>query len=100
MLKRILIFITIAAVIIVGVLKLKDSHITEVEIDDNINKVEEGAFKDDKSYVLSVSPRGDKKIVCTADNELVLHVKRGSKETSKVVYENYAPLSGDDKSNI
>ncbi|AOT68718.1 hypothetical protein [Geosporobacter ferrireducens] len=93
--KRVLIFTIIAAVIMVGVWRLRDSPVTEVEIDNNIDEVEEGALQDDKSYVLSVSPRGNKEIVCTADNELVLHVKSGNSEASKVIYKDYSPLSED-----
>lgn len=98
MLKRVLAFTAIAAiaaVIMVGVWRVKDTHVAKIEVDDNINKIEEGTLKDDKSYVLSTSPHGDKKIVCTADNELVLHVKSGNSETSKSIYKNYSPLSDD-----
>lgn len=104
MLKKILIFTIIAVVIMAGFWRLRDSHVTEKEANDNTdeaaeinnnNEVEEGLLKDDKSYVLSVSPHGDKKIVCTGDNELVLHVKSGRNETSKVIYEDYSPLLSD-----
>lgn len=95
MLKRALIFTTIAAVAMVGVWRLSDSHVTKIETNDNINEVEEEALKDNKSYVLSVSQRGDKEVVCTHNNELVLHVKSGNKEISKVIYEDYSPLSDD-----
>ncbi|MDF2547727.1 MAG: hypothetical protein K0R93_2625 [Anaerosolibacter sp.] len=95
MLKRVLIFTAIAAVIMVRVWILRDTHVTEIEVNDNINAVEEGVLKDNKSYVLSVSPSGDKEIACTGDNELVLHVKSGNQETMKVIYQNYSPLSED-----
>jgi hypothetical protein len=95
MLKRVLIFAVIAAVIMVGVWRLSSSPVTKIEIKDTINEVEEGTLKDDKSYVLSISPRGDKKIICTEDNELVLHVKSDNNETSKAIYADYSPLSDD-----
>jgi hypothetical protein len=93
MLKKVLIFTAIAAIIMVGVWRLGDTQVAEIEVNDNINKIEEGTLEDDKSYVLSTSPRGDKAIVCTNDNELVLHVKSGNSETSKAIYQDYSPLS-------
>lgn len=109
MLKKVMIFATIAAVIMVGVWTLRDTRVTEIEVNDNINKVEEeipkndninkfevGELRDDKRYVLSISPRGDKAIVCTINNnELVLHVKSSNSETSKAIYQDYSPLSDD-----
>ena len=95
MLKRALIFTAIAAVIMVGVWRLRDTNITEIQVNDYINKVEEGTPEDDKSYVLSTSPHGGKKIVCTSNNELVLYVKSGNNETSKAIYKDYSPLSDD-----
>lgn len=95
MLKKVLVFTIIAAVIMIGVWRLRDSHVAAIAVDTHINKVEEGLLQDDNSYMLSISPCGDKEIRCTADNELVLHVKRGNKETSKVIYKDYSPLSED-----
>ncbi len=97
MLKRVLVFtaVAVAVAIIAGVWRVKDTHVTKIEVNDNINKVEEEALKDDKSYVLSTSPHGDKEIVCTADNELMLYVKSGDNGTSKSIYRNYSPLSED-----
>lgn len=95
MLKRVIIFTIIAAVLAVGVWRLGTARPAEVQVSDNVNKVEEGTLEDDKSYVLSTSPHGDKKIVCTGDNELVLHVKNGNMETSKSIYKGYKPLSED-----
>lgn len=95
MLKRALIFTAIAAVIMVGVWRLRDTNITEIQVNDNINKVEEGAPENDKGYVLSTSPHGDKKILCTYNNELVLYMKNDDNETSKAIYKGYSPLSDD-----
>lgn len=91
-----MIFATIAAITIVGVWILRYNHSREIEVNDNISKFEIEELKDDKSYVLSISPRGDKAIVCTNDdNELVLHLKSNDNATSKVIYNNYSPISDD-----
>lgn len=94
MLKRVIIFTIIAAVIVVGVWKYRDANTTEIKVN-NINKIEAKIPEDNKSYLLSTSPHGDKKIVCTGDNELVLYMKNGNKETSKPIYKGYKPLSED-----
>lgn len=97
MLRRILIFtsiVAIAAVAMVGVWGLRYTHIGEIEVN-NINKFDKESSNNDKSYLLSISPCGDKKIVYTNNKELVLLVKSGNKETSKVIYKNYSLLSDD-----
>jgi hypothetical protein len=98
MLKRVMILtsvVAMAAVIMVVVWRFRGTTATETGVNNNINKVEAGALKNDKSYVLVTSPSGNKKIVCSNKNELVLHVKSGNNETSKVIYENYSLLSSD-----
>lgn len=95
MLKKILGFTIVVTTIIVGVWSLKDTHVTAKKVNININKVEVGTLKNDKSYVLSISPHGDKKIVRTSNNKLVFHVKSGKNETAKVFYLDYTLLSND-----
>lgn len=86
---------TVATVIIVGAWRFVNVGAAEVNGSGNKNNVEARVVNNDRSYVLSTSPHGDKKIVWNSKNELVLHVKSGNNETLKTIYKGYSPLSED-----
>ncbi|WP_129595921.1 hypothetical protein [Anaerophilus nitritogenes] len=88
--KRILVFVAVA--ILVGLLYHKLYPVNKAE-----EQVQRPQIQSEnlEGHKISTSPSGNKEIICTSNNQLVLMTRDDSKVFLKDIYENFAPLSTD-----